>query len=59
MWMGGQRHILAALPLGKTWYPFCRRLGVPQGQSGWVWKISPTTGISPQTVQPVVSCYTD
>jgi len=25
---------LTALPQGKTWYPLCKRLGVPQGQSG-------------------------
>ena len=32
--------------LGKgTWYPLYRRLGGPQGRSGWVRKISPSTGI--------------
>jgi hypothetical protein len=41
MGVGGQRHTLATLPAGKTWYPLCRRLGGPQGRSGWVQKISP------------------
>jgi len=45
-------------PLGKTGYPLYRRLGVPQGQSGLVGRISPLTGI-PRTVQPVGSRYTD
>ena len=45
MGVGGQRHALAALPLGKTWYPLYRRLGGPQGQSGQVRNISPPTGI--------------
>jgi hypothetical protein len=42
----------AALPRG----PLCKRLGVPQGQSGWVWKIFPVPGIDPQTLQPVLNC---
>jgi hypothetical protein len=46
------------LPPGKTRYPFCRRLGGPQGQSGRVENLIPT-GIRSQTVQPVVSRYTD
>ena len=33
------------LPLGKTRYSLYRRLGGPQGRSGQVRKISPTTGI--------------
>jgi hypothetical protein len=45
MGVGGQRHAPAALPLGKTQYPMYRRLGGPQGQSGQVWKISPSTSI--------------
>jgi len=46
------------LPLGKTRYPFCRRLGGPQDQSGWAENLIPT-GIRSQTVQPIVSHYTD
>ena len=42
------------LPPGKTWYPFYRRLGGPQGRSGRAEKLVPT-GIRSQTVQPVVS----
>ena len=43
--VGGQRHVPAALPPGKTRYPFYRRLGGPQDRSGRVRKISPPTGI--------------
>ena len=46
------------LPLGKTQYPFYRRLGGSQGQSGWAENLIPTR-IRSQIVQPVVSCYTD
>ena len=42
---GGKRHAPSALPAGKTRYPFYRRLGGPQGQSGQVRKISTLTGI--------------
>ena len=44
---------------GKTLYPLYRRLGGPQSRSEQVWKISPTPGFNPQTVQPVTSRYTD
>ena len=57
--LGGQRHASAALPPGKTCYPFYRRLGEPQGRSGQVLKISPQPGFDPRTVQPVASRYTD
>jgi len=43
--MGGQRRASAALSPGKTRYPLYRRLGGPQGWSGQVRKISPSTGI--------------
>ena len=56
MGVGGQRHSPAALPLGKTRYPFYRRLGVPQDLSG---KSRPPPGFDPRTVQPVASRYTD
>ena len=46
------------LPRGKTWYPFYRRLGGPQGRSGRVENLVPT-GIWSRTVQPVVSRYID
>jgi len=46
-------------PGKETQYPLYRRLGGPQGWSVWVQKISPPPGFIPQTVQPVVSCYTD
>ena len=57
--VGGQRHVRAALPPGKTRYPVCRRLDAPQGRSGQVWKISPPPGFDPLTVQPVASRCTD
>jgi hypothetical protein len=59
MGLGGQCQALAALPQGKTWYPLYKRLGGPQGWSGWVRKISPPPGFNPQTIQPKVSHYTD
>jgi hypothetical protein len=46
-------------PEKETHYPLCRKLGGPQGQSGQAWKISPPPGFDPQTVQPIVSCYTN
>ena len=42
---------------GKTRYPFYRRLGGPQGQSGRAENLVPTE-IRYRTVQPVVSRYT-
>ena len=59
MVVGGQRHASATLPLEKTRYPFYRRLGGPQGLSGWVRKISPSLGFDPRTVPLVASRYTD
>ena len=56
--MGGQRHAPAALPPGKTRYPFYRILGGPQGRSGRVRKISPPPRFDSRTVQPVASRYT-
>jgi len=46
------------LPTGKTKYPFYRRLGGPQGRSGWTENLV-HTGNRSRTVQPVVSRYTD
>jgi len=46
------------LPPGKSRYPFYRRLNGPQGQSGWAENLDPT-GIPFQTIQPIVSRYTD
>ena len=46
------------LPSGKTQYPFYKRLGGLQGQSGRAENLVPT-GIRSQTVHPVVSRYTD
>jgi hypothetical protein len=57
--VGGQRHVPAALPLGKTRYPLHRRLGGPLDRSGQVRKTSPPPGLDPRTVQPVASRYTD
>jgi len=57
--VGGQRHALAALPPGKTRYLLCRRLGRPQGRSGWVRKISSTPAFDPRTIQHEASRYTD
>jgi hypothetical protein len=59
MWVGGQRHPLAAFPPGKNQYPLYRWLGGPQSQSGLVRKISPPPGFDPWTVHPITSRYTD
>ena len=42
---------------GNSRYPFYRRLGGPQDQSGRAENLVPT-GIRSRTVQPVVSRYT-
>ena len=58
---GGERSAARpshTLPPGKTRYPFYRRLGRPQGQSGWAENLVPT-GIQSQTIQPLVTRYTD
>jgi hypothetical protein len=59
MGVGGQRHAPAVLLPGKTRYPLYRRLGVPHGRAGWVWKVSRPPGFGPRTVQPVAGRYTD
>jgi len=46
------------LPPGKTQYPFYRRLGGHQCWSGRAENLVPT-GIQSQTVQPVISRYTN
>lgn len=45
-------------PGKKTWYPLYRKLGWPQGQSGWVQKILPPLAIEPCTIQLIASRYT-
>jgi hypothetical protein len=50
---GGQRHAPTALLPGKIRYPFYKRAGGPQDQSGRVRKVSPPPGFDPRTVQPV------
>jgi hypothetical protein len=46
-------------PGEETQYQLYRRLTGPQQRSGRVWKISPTLGFDPRTVQPIASRYTD
>jgi hypothetical protein len=58
MEVGVQRHAPAALPPGKNQDPFYRRLGGPQGLSGWVREISLPPGFDPRTVQPAASRFT-
>ena len=55
---GSASHPGRSLLPGKTWYPFYRRLGGPQGRSGRAKNLVPT-GIRSRTVQPVVSRYSD
>jgi hypothetical protein len=57
-------HAPAALPLGRTQYPLCRKLDGPQGRSGWVCKVTHThthtpPGFDPWTVQLVASQCTN
>jgi hypothetical protein len=58
-WVGGQSHVPAALPLGKTQYPLYKKLGGSQARSGLVQKIPTPPGFDPRTDQPAVSRYTD
>ena len=59
MGMSGQCHVLATLPPGReTRYPWYRKLGGAQGQSGWVQIISPPPGFDPWTIQTLASHYT-
>ena len=46
------------LPPEKTQYPLYRRLGRPQGRSERAENLAPPR-FDPETVQPVVSRYTD
>ena len=48
--VGGLRHILPALPMGKTRYTLRCRLGGPRGRSGRVRKILPLPGFDHRTV---------
>lgn len=53
MGVGGQFHVLAALPPGMY-----RRLDGPQGLSEQAQKITPPPGFDPRTIQPVASsCF--
>jgi hypothetical protein len=47
------------IPGKESRYPFCKRLGGPQGWSGRVRKISSSPGFDPRNIQPVASRYTD
>ena len=51
-------HLSSLLP-GKTRYPLYRRVGGPQGWSGWVQKMLSPLWFDTRIIQPVVSCYTD
>jgi hypothetical protein len=46
-------------PGKESLYSLYKRLGGPQGQSGWVCKISPPPGYNPQTAQPMLCHCTD
>jgi hypothetical protein len=59
MGVGGHCYTPATLPQGQTRYTLYRRLDGPQCQFGWVQKMFPALGFSPQTVQPVARHYTD
>jgi len=59
MEMGGQYHVVAALPLGKIRYPLYRRLDGPQGWSGQVRNVLLPLGFDPWAVHPIASRYTN
>ena len=60
MAVGGQSHAPGRFIPGKeSRYPLYTRLGVPQGRSGQVRKISLPPEFDPRTVQSVASRYTD
>ena len=52
MWVGGQRHVQAALPPGKNRYPLYRKLGGAQGRSGQVQKTRPHEDSMPVPSSP-------
>jgi hypothetical protein len=59
MGVGGQRHALAALPPERD-ATHCKGGWVgPRASLDGLQKISPPSGIDPQTSQPVASHYTD
>jgi hypothetical protein len=58
MGVGGQCRALAALPPGMTQYPLYRRLGRPQGWSGWgAENLAPTKIWSPDSPARSESLY--
>ena len=57
--VGGQRNTPAALPSGMSRDPLYRRMGGPQGRSGWVRNVSHPPEFDLRTVQPVASLYAD
>jgi hypothetical protein len=50
--VGGQCNAPAALPPGYTLYTLYRRLGEPQGRSGWLRKISTNQDSIPRPSSP-------
>jgi hypothetical protein len=58
MGVGGHLHAPAASTPGKDPVPILKEAGWPQSWSGRVENLVPT-GIRSQTVQPLVSRYTD
>ena len=57
--LGGQCHVPAVLPPGKTLYPLCRRLDGLQGRSGGVGENLLLPGFDPRTVQRVANLCTN
>jgi hypothetical protein len=52
-----QCHAPTTLALRKVSVPIVEESGWPQGQSGWVQKISPPLGFEPGPCQPIESLY--
>jgi len=53
--VGGEPHVPAALPPGKTRYPSYRRLVGSHGRAGRMRKFSLPPGLDPPTLRPVAS----
>jgi hypothetical protein len=58
MTVDGERHAPLALPFGNDTLSILKRLRGPHFRSGRLWKISPTLGFDPRTLQLVWMRYT-
>jgi hypothetical protein len=57
--MESQHHATGCFTPGKDMVLIVQEAGWASGPTGWKEKILPPPRFNPQTIQPVVSCYTD